>query len=158
MFFSKKGGRLLSPADGKPLPLSEVSDEAFSSGVLGIGFAIEPTAGTIYAPAAGRIESIAESKHAYTIQTEDGLDLLIHVGIDTVELRGEGFLPMIFEGTLVRAGDVLARVDLDLLRAKGYSVSIPVIITNRECLAGFSLSAAPTLIGGESEALAYRLK
>lgn len=158
MFFSKKSGRLLAPTDGRLLSLASVSDEAFASGLLGVGFAIEPTAGTVYAPAAGRIESISDSKHAYTIQAEDGLELLIHVGIDTVELRGEGFLPMVREGETIRAGEVIARIDPDRIRSQGYAATIPVIITNGERLAGFSLSESKRTIGGESIALEYRLK
>ena len=158
MFFSKKSGHLLAPTDGRLLSLASVSDEAFASGLLGVGFAIEPTAGTVYAPAAGRIESISDSKHAYTIQAEDGLELLIHVGIDTVELRGEGFLPMVREGEAIRAGEVIARIDPDRIRSHGYAATIPVIITNGERLAGFSLSESKRTIGGESIALEYRLK
>lgn len=158
MFFSKKSGHLLAPTDGRLLSLASVSDEAFASGLLGVGFAIEPTAGTVYAPAAGRIESISDSKHAYTIQAEDGLELLIHVGIDTVELRGEGFLPMVREGESIRAGEVIARIDPDRIRSQGYAATIPVIITNGERLAGFSLSESKRTIGGESIALEYRLK
>ena len=158
MFFSKKSGRLLAPTDGKLLPLSAVADEAFSSGILGVGFAIEPTAGTLYAPASGRIESIAESKHAYTIQTADGLDLLVHVGIDTVSLHGDGFLPMTREGEGIRAGEVLARFDPERIRTQGYAATVVVVVTNREQLAGFSLSESKSTLGGESVALEYRLK
>ena len=158
MFFSKKSGRLLAPTDGNLLPLSAVADEAFSSGILGVGFAIEPTAGTLYAPASGRIESIAESKHAYTIQTADGLDLLVHVGIDTVSLHGDGFLPMTREGEVIRAGEVLARFDPERIRTQGYAATVVVVVTNREQLAGFSLSESKNTLGGESIALEYRLK
>ena len=84
MLFQKKEKLILAVADGEAVPLNEVPDEAFSSGILGVGFAIAPTSGTVYSPVSGKIESITETRHAYTILTDDGLDVLVHVGIDTV--------------------------------------------------------------------------
>ena len=158
MRFSRKSGRLLAVTDGRILPLSAVPDEAFASGMLGVGFAIEPSAGTVYAPADGRIESIADGKHAYTLLTEDGLEVLIHVGIDTVSLGGEAFLPMVFPESAVKAGDVIARADLDRIREKGFSPIIPVLITNPEQLRDYTLTEAKAGLGGQTEALAYRSK
>lgn len=158
MRFFQKSGRLLAVTDGRILPLSAVPDEAFASGMLGIGFAMEPSAGTVYAPADGRIECIAEGKHAYTLLTEDGLEVLIHVGIDTVSLGGECFLPMIFPESRVKAGDVIARADLDRIREKGFSPIIPVLITNPEQLRDYTLTDAKAGLGGQTEALSYRRK
>ncbi|MBQ9131267.1 MAG: PTS glucose transporter subunit IIA [Clostridia bacterium] len=158
MLFSKFNARLLAVTDGNLLPLSQVPDQAFSSGILGQGYAIDPTAGTVYSPVSGTVDSIAETRHAYTILSEDGLDVLIHVGIDTVELKGEGFLPMVKIGDKVKAGDVLARADLDLIRSRGYATVIPVLITNPEALQGFRAAPAKTVTGGKSEALEYRIK
>lgn len=158
MRFSRKSGRLLAVTDGRILPLSAVPDEAFASGMLGVGFAIEPSAGTVYAPAGGRIESIADGKHAYTLLTADGLEVLIHVGIDTVSLGGECFLPMVFPESAVKAGDVIARADLDRIREKGFSPIIPVLITNPEQLRDYTLTEAKAGLGGQTEALAYRRK
>ena len=156
MLFQKKEKIILAVADGYAVPLSEVPDEAFSSGILGQGFAIKPTAGTVYAPASGTVESISETKHAYTLLTEDGLDILVHVGIDTVELKGEGFLPMVNVGDKIKAGDVLSRADLDLIKSKGYETVIPVLITNSEKLSKNDLTIGK-VVGGKSEVLRYRL-
>ena len=154
LFFKKEKG-LLAVSDGVAIPLSKVPDEAFSSGVLGIGFAVEPKTGTVYCPADGRVDSITETKHAYTILTDDGLDLLVHIGIDTVELDGKGFLPMVAVGDRVKAGDVLARVDLDELHRAGKPTVIPVLITNPDAVAHHDLIYGEVL-GGKTEVLRYR--
>ena len=153
--FSKKEKSLLAVTDGIAIPLSKVPDEAFSSGVLGIGFAVEPKTGTIYCPADGRVESISETKHAYTILTDNGLDLLVHIGIDTVEMGGTGFLPMVSVGDRVGAGKVLARVDLDELRRAGKPSVIPVLITNPDAVSHHDLIYGEVL-GGKTEVLRYR--
>ena len=156
MLFSKKEKLLLYPTDGRLLPLSEVPDEAFASGLLGIGFAIEPTEGTVYAPMEGQIVSVAEALHAYTLVHRDGTELLLHVGIDTVTLKGEGFLSMVAEGDRVRAGDPVARVDLALLREKKLPPHVIVLLTDPDAIASFQTSCGKGL-GGRSEAAHYTL-
>ena len=157
MLFSKKGASLLAVANGKAVPLASVPDDAFASGMLGDGFAILPSSGTVYAPISGQVESITESKHAYTLRSDDGLDVLIHIGIDTVSLKGEGFLPMVSEGDRVKAGDVIARVDLNLLRGKNYPTEIVVLISNPEAVE-IKKKRTGDVIGGESAVLDYKLK
>ena len=155
MLFSKKGPALLAVADGEVIPLEKVPDEAFASGVLGVGFAILPTSGIIHSPANGRVESITDTGHAYTLQTEDGLDVLIHVGIDTVELKGKGFLTLVHAGQAVKAGDVLARVELDVIREKGLNTHIPVLVTNPERLQKHELTCGSAR-GGKTRVMTYR--
>lgn len=156
MLFQKKVKGLMAVADGKAIPLSEVPDEAFASGILGIGFAIEPDSGTVYCPTDGRIDSITDSKHAYTILSDDGLDVLVHIGIDTVELGGKGFLPMVSVGDRVKVGDVLARADLEVIRAAGKPTVIPVLVTDPDAVAHHDLIYGDVQ-GGKSEVLRYRL-
>ena len=156
MLFSKKEKALLAVANGKSLPLSEVPDEAFSTGILGEGFAIDPEDGTVYSPIDATVESIADSKHAYTLHSDDGLELLVHIGIDTVELKGDGFLPMVSEGDRIKAGEVLARADLNLLHGKNFPCIIPVVITNPEAVELQKLRICNT-IGGETAVLPYRV-
>ncbi len=156
MLFQKKVKGLMAVADGKAIPLSEVPDEAFASGILGIGFAIEPASGTVYCPTDGRIDSITDSKHAYTILSDDGLDVLVHIGIDTVELGGKGFLPMVSVGDRVKVGDVLARADLEVIRAAGKPTVIPVLVTDPDAVAHHDLIYGDVQ-GGKSEVLRYRL-
>ncbi len=157
MLFQKKSKNLIAVATGKVIPLSSVPDDAFSSGLLGEGFAIDPRSGTIYAPIDGKIESITDSLHAYTILSDDGLDVLIHIGIDTVELKGEGFLAMVKIGDRVKAGDVIARVDLNLLRGKNYPAVIPVVISNPEMVDNQRLRGGE-VNGGTDAVLQYKLK
>ena len=156
MLFRKKENKLLAVADGNAVALSEVPDEAFASGLLGVGFAIEPTFGKILSPIDGTLQAISESRHAYTIQSEDGLDILVHIGIDTVELKGEGFVCHPCVGDTLRTGDPLATVDLDLLKKKGYPTVIPVLITNPDRLDKIDFTYGRVL-GGKSEVVRYRL-
>lgn len=157
MLFSKKQHpALLAVADGEVVPLEKVPDEAFASGVLGVGFAILPTSGIIHSPASGRVESITDTGHAYTLITEDGLDVLIHVGIDTVELKGKGFLTLVHAGQTVKAGHVLARVELDTIREKGLHTHVPVLVTNPEKLQNHELTTG-SVRGGKSRVMTYRI-
>lgn len=153
----KKKQSMLAVADGVAIPLSQVKDEAFASGMLGIGFAIEPEAGTVYSPIGGIVESVAQTGHAYTVHTGDGLDILVHIGIDTVSLGGDGFLPMVKEGELVKAGDVLARVDLERLRQSGCPTTIPVLITNPEAVKDYSCKSEKHVCGGKDAVMEYRV-
>ena len=119
---------ILSPASGIVISLDRVPDEAFSSGMLGDGVAIEPENGEIYAPVDGKILSVSESRHAYAIAADFG-DLLVHVGIDTVEVP-EAFLPLVKVGDEVSAGQPIARADLNIIKKAGLSTVIPLIITD----------------------------
>ena len=132
MFFSKKKRCLAAVCDGRVMPLSEMPDEAFASGILGVGYAIEPRGGQICSPVHGVVESVADAKHAYTIQSEDGLDILVHIGVDTVELKGEGFIPLVKTGDHVRVGEPLAGVDCELIRARKLCTYTAVLIGNPE--------------------------
>lgn len=128
---------LASPADGKVLPLEKVEDEVFSTGILGEGIALVPETGEIFAPADGVIATVFETKHAISMVTDFGAELLIHCGIDTVELGGEGFSVFVGQKDRVTEGQLLLRFDPALLRKKGYSVTTPIVLTNGE---GFSVS------------------
>ena len=119
---------LLAPLNGKVIPLDQVQDDVFSQKVLGDGVAIQPENGKLYSPVDGEISSIAETLHAYGFSTEDGLEILVHVGLDTVTLKGEGFKPCVQEGDKVKAGDLIAEIDLDFIASKGISTVTPVVI------------------------------
>ncbi len=119
---------IFSPCDGEVISLEKVPDEAFASGMLGEGFAVDPKNGDIFAPVAGKIVSISESRHAYAISADFG-DLLVHIGIDTVKVP-EAFLPIVAVGDEVAAGQPIARADLDKIKKAGLSTMIPVLITD----------------------------
>src|ERR1700731_3665123 len=107
--------RILAPFDGWCGPLDEVPDPVFAGRMLGDGLAIDPTVGVLVAPCAGEIITLPASAHAVSIRAADGVDLLIHVGIDTVQLGGRGFEARVRPGATVRAGDELIRFDLDIV-------------------------------------------
>ena len=128
----RKNHTLLAICDGRCAPLSEMPDEAFASGMLGVGVTVFPTSGRILSPVSGKIESIAESRHAYTILSEDGLEILIHIGVDTVEMRGDGFTSSVRTGQMIRAGEPLAEADLQKIADRGFSTAVALLVTNPE--------------------------
>lgn len=123
---------LKSPLSGKVLPLSDVSDKVFSSGAMGKGLAIDPEKGELIAPADGEITTIFPTGHAVGLTTKDGIEILMHIGMDTVELEGQGFETFVKQGDQVKAGDLLVRFDIEAIKAAGYSVITPIVITNTE--------------------------
>lgn len=121
---------IFSPLCGKAVALKEVPDKVFSEKLLGDGIAILPSDGNIFSPADGEISSVAQAKHAYGISAEDGTEILIHFGIETVGLKGEGFESLVKIGDKVKKGQLIAKVDIDLLKERGYSLLTPVIVCN----------------------------
>lgn len=122
--------RIVSPLDGKLIDLSEVNDEAFSAGILGDGMAVIPEKGELYAPADATIDTVFDSKHAISMVCDNGAELLLHVGLDTVKLEGKHFDPQVKDGDKVKAGQLLMKFDLKALKKEGFDVVTPVIITN----------------------------
>ena len=120
-----------APADGTLLPLSEVSDNVFAAGTLGKGVAVEPADGKFYAPFNGTV-SAGTGSHAVCLVSDGGMELLIHIGIDTVNLKGRHFDIKVKEGDKVKAGDLLADVDVAAVRAEGYKTTTPIIVTNSD--------------------------
>lgn len=121
---------LLSPMIGQLIPLSEVNDPAFALGAMGDGIAINPIEGRVFSPVDGVIMNVPKSKHSIFIISENGSEILIHVGIDTVKLKGEHFNVSVTTGQQVNAGDLLIEFDLNMIKQRGYEVITPVIITN----------------------------
>ncbi len=121
---------LASPLTGTLMPLNEVRDPVFSSGALGQGIAVEPEIGEVHAPCSGTISAFFETGHALGITSDDGGEVLIHVGMDTVNLKGEGFTPMVKTGDKVAQGDLLLKFDIAFIKSKGLSVVTPVLLSN----------------------------
>lgn len=121
---------LVSPLDGKVLPLSEIKDEVFSSGAMGNGIAIDPTNDMLHAPANGEIIMTFPTSHAIGMRTDDGVEVLIHLGMDTVNLNGKNFKTLVQKGQKVKVGDYLIKFDLDAIKKAGYSMATPIVITN----------------------------
>jgi glucose-specific phosphotransferase system IIA component len=119
---------IFSPQSGIAIGIQEVPDEVFSNKMLGFGMAIIPEEERIVSPVTGIVEKVFETSHALTVKSEDGLDLLIHVGIDTVNLKGKGFEVFVKEGQKIKVGDPLLRTDLNLLKEGGYPLHTPIVI------------------------------
>lgn len=120
----------ISPMQGRLMPLTEVEDQVFSQGLMGDGFAVELKDGQVLAPFSGEVVMTFPTKHAYGLRREDGLEVLIHIGMDTVQLNGEGFESYVQQGDHVVQGQVLAKVDIDYVLSQGKSVVSPVVFTS----------------------------
>ena len=136
--------------NGTVVPLADVKDEAFASGVLGDGIAIEPTDGELVAPADGEISSTFETHHAVGMTTADGAELLMHIGIDTVKLGGKHFTYLVNEGDKVKKGQPLIRFELEAIKAEGYPVTTPVIVCNTDDYAAVEAKAGGTVKQGDA--------
>ena len=121
---------LAAPVSGAIVPLAAVKDKVFASGALGNGIGIVPSNGKVYAPFAGTVVTAFPTGHAFGIKSPDGVEVLIHIGIDTVQLDGKGFVPAVGQGQTVEAGDLLCTVDLDAISAAGYDPTTIVVVTN----------------------------
>ncbi len=124
--------KVKSPAVGTLVPQDQIPDATFASGVLGAGLGITPSKGIVVAPVDGTISTVAESKHAIGISTESGLELLIHVGVDTVQMNGDGFSPAVAEGDTVKQGDLLLNFDIDKIHKAGYADTVVFLLTNSD--------------------------
>ncbi len=122
----KKELLIRAPLSGTAVPITDVPDPVFGEKVMGDGLAIRPSDGRICSPVDGTVTSVAASKHAYALQTAEGVDVLVHFGLDTVSLNGEGFTPAVQEGDQVKAGDLLCQVDLEVIRSAGLETITPV--------------------------------
>ena len=136
--------------NGTVVPLAEVKDEAFASGALGDGIAIEPIDGELVAPADGEISSTFETHHAVGMTTADGAELLMHIGIDTVKLGGKHFTYLVNEGDKVKKGQPLIRFELEAIKAEGYPVTTPVIVCNTDDYAAVEAKASGTVKQGDA--------
>lgn len=141
---------IASPVKGQVIALQDVKDEAFSSGVLGLGAAVLPEDDTIYAPADGTVENMFSTGHAISLATDSGAEVLIHVGMDTVQLQGKGFQPLVQSGDAVKKGQALLRFDRQLIEGAGYSLVTPVIITNTDDYAAVAVASTAAVNAGDT--------
>lgn len=152
--FEKNAKTILLKAveDGRTIPMDEVNDQTFAQELLGPGIAIVPSNGTVVSPINGTIATVMDTKHAVCIQGEDGLELIVHAGLDTVELNGKYYQTYKEIGDQVKAGDVLLEFDLEEITKAGYDVTTPIVITNlgdykiTKCLTGQQVKAGEEVI------------
>ncbi len=159
MFFGRKKNKtreIISPLNGEICPLEQVPDEVFSQKMLGDGVAIIPTDGKICSPVSGTVSQITETLHAYCITSEDGLDILIHFGIDSVKLKGKGFKALVKEGDKVEVGTPLCEADTELIKNEGYNLHTPVLITNMDDISNINIKSGKAICG-ETAIINYEL-
>lgn len=153
-FFKKNkketGTQIQAAVNGEIMPITDVKDDVFSTKMLGDGYAIKPTDGQVYAPIAGEITTLFPTKHAIGIKTDKGLEILIHLGLDTVELKGAPFTVSVEKGDKVEAGQVLATMDLKEITEKGFDDSCIVVYTNMDMLKSVSTIEKGTVQHGQT--------
>ncbi|TPW41163.1 PTS N-acetyl glucosamine transporter subunit IIABC [Mixta tenebrionis] len=142
---------LLAPVSGEVVALEQVPDEAFASKAVGEGVAIKPTDKTVVAPLAGTVVKIFNTNHAFCLESADGVEIVVHMGLDTVALEGKGFKRLVEEGATVAAGDPVLEMDLDFLNANARSMISPVVVSNIDDFAGIHPLASGSVVAGESK-------
>ncbi len=138
---------IASPVPGQVVALEDIPDQTFAAGVLGHGIAVEPSEGKVYAPFDGTCESVFDTRHALNLLSEDGVELLIHVGLETVSLQGEPFKAHVKDGEKIKKGQLLLEFDMEMILNKGCKTVTPVIVTNEDDLAGVSVENGEIIVG-----------
>ena len=157
-FFKKsKALNFVAPVDGEVIDLSKVPDQVFSEKMAGDGVAINPTGNTVCAPADGELSLVFKTKHAFAMTLDNGVELLVHIGIDTVELNGEGFEQLVEQGTKVKAGTPIIKIDREFILSKGLSLATPILITNVDSVKSISPVESGAVVAGETQVIKYEL-
>ena len=149
---------IYAPIDGKLVSLEEVPDPVFSQKMMGNGIAIMPTNGTVISPVQGKVLQVFPTKHAIGIKAANGAEILIHIGLETVELKSDGFTVYVQEGDNIKKGERLIDFDIDLIKRKAKSIISPVIITNTAEMSEIRLSNKETIQAGQDEILFVKRK
>lgn len=153
-FFNKKQKtdlKLVAPVTGTAIDLSKVPDPVFAQKMAGDGIAIDLTGDTVVAPADGTLTLVFKTKHAFAMTLDNGIELLVHIGIDTVSLDGEGFEQLASEGDIVKAGTPIIKINKDLILEKGFSLITPVLITNPDVVSELIISTDKNVTAGKDE-------
>lgn len=141
---------MVAPVSGEVVALDQVPDEAFASKAVGDGVAIRPTDSTVVAPADGTVVKIFNTNHAFCLETDKGVELVVHMGIDTVALNGQGFKRLVEEGAEVKAGEPVLEMDLEFLNANARSMISPVVVSNVDDYAGLDELASGNVVAGQT--------
>ncbi len=151
--FLKKGDNknveLFNPVDGVVIPMEEVSDPVFSQKMMGDGFGVEPDNGKVYSPVAGKVVSVFPTNHALGLELDNGIEVLVHIGVDTVELEGGPFEVHVKEGDKVTGDTLLATVDLEGIKAAGKEDTVIIVFTNMDVVGNYNLTKTGRASRGE---------
>ncbi|WP_291650835.1 PTS glucose transporter subunit IIA [Clostridium sp.] len=148
---------LVAPVSGKIIPLSEVPDPVFAEKLAGDGMAIVAEGDTIVAPADGEVTLIFKTKHAFAMTLENGLEILVHIGLETVSLDGEGFEQLVEQGTKVKAGTPLIKINRELILSKGLSLATPVLITNVDATKSITPTESGAAVAGNTVVVKFEV-
>lgn len=154
----KRSSELLAPISGKIIDLGDVPDDVFAGRLAGDGVAIDSTGDYVAAPGNGVLKLVFRTNHAFGMLLDDGIEVLIHIGLDTVELDGCGFLRLANEGDTVKAGDPIIRLDRELIISRGYSLITPVLITNFNIVKSINYNRGAYVEAGKDIVLEYKLR
>lgn len=144
-----KNVELYNPVDGEVIPIEEVSDPVFSQKMMGDGFGVEPTNGDVYSPIKGEVVSVFPTKHAVGLKADNGIEVLVHIGVDTVELDGAPFEVFVSEGDKVSDTTKLATVDLEALKAANKPDTVIIVFTNMDDVDNYSLTSMGSSVHGD---------
>ena len=160
-FFKKKKQNeplnFVTPVNGKVIELSEVPDPVFAQKMAGDGVAIDTTGDIIVAPCDGELSLIFKTKHAFAMTLDNGIEILVHIGIETVSLKGKGFKQLVEQGTKVKAGTPIIKIDRNFIKSKGLSLITPVLITNPDRVKSIDKKINMDAIAGETIIMEYSL-
>lgn len=159
-FFKKNSNKeikLVAPITGKTLDLSNVPDKVFAEKLAGDGIAIDPIGNVIVAPADGELTLVFKTLHAFAITLTNGAELLIHIGIDTVSLNGDGFEQLVQAGTMVKSGTPIIKINRDFILSKGFSLITPVLVTNMDIVKDLKSNIDKDVVAGQDEVISFSL-
>lgn len=148
---------LVAAATGTAIPLSEVPDQVFAQKLAGDGMAIMVEGDTVVAPADGELSLVFKTKHAFAMTLENGLEILVHIGVDTVSLNGEGFEQLAEQGTKVKAGTPIIKIDREFILSKGLSLATPILITNVDAAKSITPVEAGSVVAGETAVVNFEV-
>ncbi len=153
----KKMGYIISPQTGRIISIRGIPDEVFSEKILGDGAAVIPSEDDIVSPVNGEIVQVADTGHAFCIRSDDGVEILIHVGVDTIGLKGRGFKSFVSAGQKVKAGDLIGRADIKLIEQSGYPTHTAILITNMHDIEDINLMEG-SAEAGKTNIISYSKK
>lgn len=158
-FLKKNTGKIIAPVSGKVIAISECEDAVFSEKILGDGVAVIPDgkSDVIVSPVNGKVVNTVDTLHAFGIETDDGVELLVHIGLNTVEMKGEGFENLVKLGDTVKAGEPICKADFGMITEKGYPLQTPVVITDMSQIGKLEIHTG-TAVAGETCIIEYTKK